>query len=131
MEIVAALDKEGKQNKWEGKIVSRYEAVRRWREGQDIIRRNHDAGNKFLFSLTNSDYVLVPANGGDSNQEQLLRVTVISGNRIEFVLHSDARPITLRKKEKDRIIYSVSTLGKLEARKVSIDPLGCVLVAKD
>jgi len=130
MEIVAVLDKEGKHKKWEGHIVSRFEAVRRWKDEEPIIRRDHGPTREFLFSLTNGEYVLTP-DGDDPANRRLLRVTVISGNNLEFVLHSDARPITLRKKEKGRIYYSVSTLGKASADKVVVDPIGRIEFARD
>ena len=129
MEIVAVLDKEGQHKKWEGKIVSQFEAVRRHRAGEPIIQQNLGQGREFVFSLTNGEHVVVPEEDGG---EKLLRVTVISGQTLEFVEHSDARPITIRKKIKGaRITIAVNSLRKASGRKVSITPLGRIHSAND
>ena len=122
MEIVAVLDGEGKHKKWEGHIVSRFEAMRRKRDGEEIVRRNHGHGREFVFSLTNGEYVSVQ---NEDRSEGLWRVTVISGSQIEFVGHSDARSIAVRKKIPGaRIRCSVETLRTKGAQKIAIDPMG-------
>ena len=122
MEIVAVLDKQGKHKKWEGHIVSRFEAVARWRNQSPVIQKDHGPEREFVFSLTNGEHVLVPDEAGN---ERLLRVTVISGQQIEFVEHNDARPITIRKTIPGaRIRMSVDRLRKERALKIAIDPLG-------
>jgi len=131
MEIVAVLDKNGNEKKWEGPIVSTFNAVRRRREGEPIIRRDHGEGKRFKFSLAGGEHVLMCYDG---QQEQLYRVTTVTGKEVEFVLHSDARPITLRKKIREkgaRPRGAPEKLRKCGARKVSIDPLGNVLPAND
>jgi CRISPR-associated endonuclease Csn1 len=129
MEIVAVLDGDGQPKKWEGRIVSRFEAMRRKRDGEEIVRRDHGHGREFVCSLTNGEYVAVQNVDGT---EGLWRVTVISGDTLEFVLHSDARPITVRKKEKGaRIIRRVNGLREMGARKVSVNPLGRRFEAND
>jgi hypothetical protein len=130
MEIVAVLDTDGKHKKWEGTTITRFEAVRRWQHGEPIVQSEYRPGRAFVCSLANGEHILVPSNA-DGDEKRLLRVTVISGNSIEFVLHHDARPITLRKKERDRTRYSVGTLAKIGAEKVAIDPLGTIQVARD
>ena len=135
MEIVAVLDKEGKVKKWEGYIVSRFEAMQRLRAAQatserrEIIRRDHGPGREFVCSLAGGEHVAIPDEKG---RDQILRVTVISGQQVEFVDHKDARPITIRKKIPGaRIRYSIDKLRKANARKVQITPLGEIRPAGD
>lgn len=122
MEIVAVLDGEDKHKKWEGHIVSRFEAVRRKRVGAEIVKKNHGPGKEFVFSLAGGEHVVVPSEDGE---ERLLRVTVISGQQVEFVENHDARPITVRKKVPGaRIRFSTDRMRKLGVTKVAVDPLG-------
>lgn len=128
MEIVAVLDAEGKHKKWEGVVVSRFEAMERFRNARkagvpaEIIRRDHGPDREFVFSLAGGEHVAIPDGEGT---ERLLRVTVISGQQIEFVEHHDARPITVRKTIPGaRVRYSIDKLRQDGAKKVQIDPLG-------
>jgi hypothetical protein len=66
------------------------------------------------------------------------RVVGISEGEVEFRLHSDARSISLLKKEgrtrevkEVRVRKSPDSLRKAKARKVVVDPLGNVLPARD
>ncbi len=129
MEIVALLDKDGNEKKWEGHIVSNFEAIRRHRAKEPIIQRDHGENKRFKFSLAGGDHVEMEHEEGKT---RICRVTVISAGRLEFVLHSDARPITVRKRIKGARIHAApDKLRKSGARKVSIDPLGSVLPAND
>jgi CRISPR-associated endonuclease Csn1 len=130
MEIVVILDAQGNEKKWDGVIVSRFEAHRRKSAGEPVIQRDHGPGKKFLFSLAGGEHVVIRREGGDA--DELLRVTVISDGQIEFVLHNDARPITERKKIPGaRIRCSPNALGGQAAQKVVVDPLGSILTAND
>jgi len=129
MEIVAVLDKDGNEKKWEGHIVSNFEAVRRRRAGEPIIRRDHGEGKRFKFSLAGGEHVEMEH---EPDKRQLYRVVVISGSQIEFRLHSDARPATILKKiPAGRVRRSVGKLREANARKVTVDPLGNLLPAND
>jgi len=130
MEIMAVFVKEGNHQKWEGHIVSQFEATRRHRMQEPIVQKNHGAGREFVFSLTNGEHVVVP--GDEEGTEKILRVAVISGQKVEFVEHCDARPITIRKKAPGaRIYFSVNSLRKAGGRKVSVTPLGRIHPAND
>lgn len=123
MEVVAVLDAQGKPKKWEGHIVSRFEAVRRHSAGEAVVKTEHGPGRDFLFSLAGGEHVLLPRKG--ELAPQILRVAVISGQQVEFVEHHDARPITIRKKiQRARIRMSVDKLRQLKAQKVSVSPVG-------
>ena len=132
MEIIALLNKDGNETEWEGHLVSTFEASRRFSNHEPIIQRDHGPNAKFKFSLSGGEYLeLCDENGG----RRLVRVTVISGNKVEFRLHTDARPNKLmRDKEKGGragLSLTADSLRKAKARKVVVDPLGNVLPAND
>jgi CRISPR-associated endonuclease Csn1 len=136
MEIVAIVDGHGVEKRWEAgrppladpSPVSLIEAAERIRRGEPVIRRDHGAGKKFKFSLAGGEYVEME---GEEGKRSLFRVTVISGNQVEFRLHTDARPITVLKMLGARVRRSPETLRKAGARKVAVDPLGNILPAND
>ncbi|MEL6897605.1 MAG: type II CRISPR RNA-guided endonuclease Cas9, partial [Planctomycetota bacterium] len=121
MTVIAQLDKDGKEKKWFGEITSRFEANERQRQGLPIVRRDFPEDQRFKFSLCGGDHVLLDRGNGD----ELCRVVVISGNKLEFVFHSNANPTNVRKKVPgERIYSSVSKLQAIKARKVDVSPLG-------
>lgn len=129
MEIVAVLDAAGNVRRWKGVPVSRFDAVARHQRGEEVIRRDHGPGKRFLFSLAGGEHVELEIPGEGAC---LARVTVISEGQIELVRHADARPIAVRKKTKGaRLRFSPDALRKAGARKVVVDPLGEVIAAGD
>ena len=131
MEIFATLDQEGKENRWESKIVSLFEAHRRVRAGEPVIQRDHGSNTEFKFSLAGGEYLELDDDGGG---RRLVRITVISGKIAEFRLHTDARPITILRQTKGGragLSKPVDSLRKANARKVVVDPLGNILPAND
>jgi len=125
VEIVEVHDHKGNP-KWEGRLVSQFEAMRRHRAGEPIVRRDHGLDAVFLFSLSPSESVLIAEDG----QEFLLRVIGVSqrasgGVEFEFRRNTDARPMTdLRKIKGARVRKSADALRQLAARKIVIDPVG-------
>ena len=129
MEIFAAFDNQGKETTWGSKIVNLFEAHRRVRAGEAVVQREFGPNTKFLFSLAGGEYVQMKNGDG---KRSIYRVTVISGNQIEFRLHTDARPITILKKiQGARVRCGPSALMRAKARKVVVDPLGNILPAND
>jgi CRISPR-associated endonuclease Csn1 len=129
MAIVAVLDKDGNEKKWEGHIVSLFEAVRRRKDGEPVVQKDFGPGKKFMFTLTGNEYVLMEDKEGE---EQLFRVLSISDNLIELRLHNDARPSTVvRKIKKARTVCTYKAFFDRKARKVLVDPLGKTLPAHD
>jgi CRISPR-associated endonuclease Csn1 len=126
--VVAVLDKKGNDKRWEYRIVTRFEALQRKRRGEQIVLRPKSEQEQFKFSLAGGEHVLMQDGDG---VERLYRVTVISQSEVEFVLHTDARPITVRKKEGGRVRCTPKRLKEREARKVTVDPLGNILPAND
>ena len=129
MEVVAVLEPDSREKKWEGHLVSRFEAIQRKRCGEPIIRRDHGKGRVFKFSVSGSEHLMIKRGA----EELLYRVESISDNQLELVLHNDARPITVRKKigADARVRMSPSKLKELQARKVTVSPLGEILPAHD
>jgi CRISPR-associated endonuclease Csn1 len=129
MEIFAVLDSEGKERTWDSVIVNLFQAHRRVSAAEPVIQRGHGQNTTFKFSLAGGEYVEMDNNSGGRS---LYRVTVISGNQIEFRLHTDARPITILKKiQGARVRCSPSALMRAKARKVVVDPMGNILPAND
>ncbi len=131
MAIIAELDEEGREKKWTGELVSRFEAATRKRAGEPIVRRERSLKRKFKFTLAGGDHVLLYDQGKDQ-PPRLVRVTTISDGQLEFVLHDDARPITDRKKIPGaRIRLSPEAMRKAKAQKILVSPLGEISPAND
>ncbi len=128
VEIVETRGKAG-QAKWEGCVVSQYEALRRLRAKEPVIRREHGEGRKFMFSLALGESVLLK---GDDGIPALFRVTGVSASAagqldLEFRAISDARPASRLRKEKIqgwRIRRTAESLRKSEVQKILVTPLG-------
>jgi len=129
VEIIALLDNAGNETKWEGRLVSLYEATQRLARGEPVVGRDHGENRKFKFSLAGGEFVEMEHQPG---APRLYRVVGISANVLEFRLHTDARPSTvLRKMSRARVTRSPGALKEAKARKVALDPLGNVLPAYD
>jgi len=132
MEIFAVLDQQGKEKKWEAKTVNLMGAAQRVRAGTPVIQRDHGPNTQFRFSLSGGEHLELD---DDNGNRRLVRITVISGKKVEFRLHTDARPNKLmRDKEKGGragLSLAADSLRKAKARKVVVDPLGNILPAND
>ncbi len=130
MEIVATVDVQGNETRWEALTVNLMDAAERVRNGKPVVKRDHGPGKTFKFSLAGGEYLELHEDGN----RRLVRVTVISGKIVEFRLHTDARPITLLRETKGGragLSKPVDSLRKANARKVVVDPLGKILWAND
>jgi len=126
LEIYAVLDRTGREMKWLGRVVTRLEAVRRFRSGKPLVCRDAPASDDrfqavFKFTLCRNDYIEWT---NEKGERELLRVVAISDNYIELRRPNDARPSTEIRREKDRITARYSTLFARGAKKVEIDLLG-------
>ena len=129
LEIVAVLDKDGNEKKWEYHPVTTFDAIQRKHRGEQIIKRDHGKGKTFKFSLGKGEYVEMNYKSGKRN---LYRTAYITEKETEFFLHTDARPSTIVNRIKGaRVRCSPESLRKANARKVAVDPLGNVLPAND
>ena len=102
MAIVAVLDDDGNEMKWEGHIVTRFEAITRVRLNEPVIQKDYGPNRRFKFSLSGGDHVLLCRDG---ETDELCRVVVLSGKKLEFVFHSNANPTTVRKKSQGERIF--------------------------
>lgn len=118
--IVACLDKQGNETRWEDHPVSRYEVLSRLRRGLPIIQRDWGPDRKFKFSLLPDDHVLLEHDGA----AKLFRVQSISAGDIEFRLHADGRTTDEINKAKQRVRAGGDKLRRLRARKVHVTHLG-------
>lgn len=123
----------GGKPSWRGEVVTRFEAMRRLRAKEPVIRAESSEGGKFLFSLSQGEAVQMEHEGavglfvlGGVSEDQA--GTVI----LEFRRNRDARPVTeLRKIRGGRVRKTPGSLQSAKATKVLIDPLGNLRRAHD
>ena len=154
LEIVEVKDKKGNL-KWDGHIVSQFEAMRRLRAGESVIKKDHP-GEKFIFSLALNEAVQLK----DDKDNQVVcivkGISRLSAGPIIITLryHSDARPTSAYqqqikkrkelKKSKDTelakelanempvfLFKGPDSLRESNGKKVLIDPLGNIRWAND
>lgn len=128
--IVATLDKNGNETRWDDYPVTRLEAHRRHAAGLPIIRKDWGENRKVKFTLTRNEYLLVrDQEGGD----RLIRCISVSEGANEFRLHTDARSATEARKPGSgaRIGLSGENMRKRNARKVRVTLLGDVIPCHD
>ncbi|MGL4593106.1 MAG: type II CRISPR RNA-guided endonuclease Cas9, partial [Thermoguttaceae bacterium] len=132
IEIIAILDKEGNEIKWEGEMVSMFEAYQRRRNKQPVIQRDHGPDKRFKFSLANGEYFIL----SDSiNDGKLFVVRVLSQDNkgvksISSKFHTDARTSKEILATKG-LIHNVNTIKDKGMKKVSVDLLGDIHPAND
>jgi CRISPR-associated endonuclease Csn1 len=116
-------EEKGKRKR-EAVFVTMLEAMNRMKRGEAIVQRTHperpDA--KFVMSLASREMVLANWKG----EEKLLtfRTAASTQGQIYFAEHTDAR----RSNEQAKF---VATANSLDAKKVTIDPLGRIRWAND
>ncbi len=126
--IVASLDKSNNEIKWEDHPASRFDVHIRKNNKEEIIKRTWNKGQRFRFSITPNDYIIMKDSNGE---EQLYRVASISKGDIEFRLHNDARTMDKVKAAKQRVRAGAEKMRKHNARKVHVTYLGEVIPAND
>jgi len=133
MEIIETKDKKGNV-KWEGRVVSRYEAMRRLRAHEPIVKRDHGPEKRFVFSLACGEMFEI------ENEELAVRDRfVVRGISqyaagqcvISHVRPEDARKVPDMRKTGDYRRITPNELRKADCRKVTMTPLGEVRNAKD
>jgi len=131
MAVVAVLDERGAALRWEAHVVTRLEAMDRWRRGEPVVRRAWGPKRALRFSLTSGDSVRVDLGGA---QPEVCLVRTVSGSRVELTRATDARSATeIRKAKKDggRLELRIDALRTRRCEKVNVMPLGDVIVARD
>lgn len=128
--IVAVLDDNGQEIKWEEHLVSRIEVYTRRSKGVSIVQRDWGPNKVFKFSLAANEYVVM---NDDDGVDQLCRLLSISEGNNEFRVHTDARKASDARKKGSgaRICRSAEALRKRKARKVRVTYLGEIIPAND
>ena len=133
LQIISQLDENGQESRWVGRVVSRLDAMtkfRNWKSSDHVASgatsplRQSLAGDReeLRFSLMPGDHLLIDL---EDEKQVLCRVNNISESDIELQRHNDARSATeLRKISGGRIRRSPETLRRDNARKVEVSPLG-------
>jgi hypothetical protein len=126
IEILAEVDKNGKETGWTAEVVNLAEAVKRKREGKPIVKKNHGEAFEFKFSLAPGEVIEWDA---DKGRRELLTVRGStqegSGSvRIFLVGISDARMKKEITDDKAYLREVPNALRKRNARKMRVTLLG-------
>ncbi|MBQ2621252.1 MAG: type II CRISPR RNA-guided endonuclease Cas9 [Thermoguttaceae bacterium] len=89
MEVYAILDKNGRETKWVADTVTLFDAYERLNNHQPIVNRDHGPGTVYKFTLYKNEFLLFTAPNGET---VLKRIYLITGQRIGWGDHNDARP---------------------------------------
>lgn len=116
------------RKRWEGKLVSLYEATKRYRLGTQVIRKDHGVNGRFVFSIAGGDILEL---NGAQGQGVLVLVRTLSEGRVEFHDIRDARVKKEIKANGRWVTRSAEKLRQLGCRKVCVSPLGEVRKAND
>jgi CRISPR-associated endonuclease Csn1 len=110
---------ENGRRKWEGRVVSMWEAIQRVARGEPVVSRSGPAETRFLFSLAKEDTVRLK---GDRNGIWVVK-KISQGKQLTLVPQFDAR------KERDRNTYAprIGGLQEHSAEKVVVLPIGDVV----
>lgn len=127
MAIVAELDADENEVRWTGELVSRFEAVRRAREGIPVVQRDWGERCRFKFSLASGETFVLQS----ADLTGLFVVRTISGNSVEFARSNDARKKEEIKSTKQWYKRSLNVLRDLQCCKVRITHLGVILRTND
>lgn len=114
-----------KKGRWDGYVVSMFEAARRLKDREPVISRNPGAGRRFVMSLSKNEMVRI----GVEQDAKYFRVQKINAenNQITFREHQAA---TISN-DAERLLIMPNPLKKLNATKVIIDPIGRERPAND
>lgn len=128
MEIVAVLDKDGNEIKWEGYPVSLFDAKQRLKNGEPLIKKDFGAGRKFKFSLCCGD--IIQRINNDAKELFVIR-TVPQSKQIMFVRINDSRKQNEIKESKEWFSAHPDSLRKANYNKIMINTLGEIRTAND
>jgi CRISPR-associated endonuclease Csn1 len=125
VEIFERPDRNGRL-RYEPRFVSMFEAARRVHRKEAIIQRDAEEGERFVFSLSRGECVLIDTKEA---ADQLYVVKELDAGNCRIILKSHVSggassmiPV-LRK--------SAEILRRLNVRKVSVDPIGRMFPARD
>ncbi|MCL5282102.1 MAG: type II CRISPR RNA-guided endonuclease Cas9 [Planctomycetes bacterium] len=121
IEVFERIDERGRRRR-EGRVITMFEAVRRSRAGEPVVRKDYQDGKRFIYSAAINETFMLHLDG---KTEDLFRVQKISSNQQMFLRHH-AFGGDLQKSK--GISKKPNTLI---GRKVSVDPIGRIWPAGD
>ncbi len=128
MEIVEVRNPENGEIKWEGHVVSMFEAYQRHKNGEPIVKRNYGENENFLFSLAGGDIIELD-NPEDNMRELYIIRTVPKSKQLYFVPVNDARKLSdIGKKG---LTAPPDSLRIRKCQKMVITPLGEIRTANN
>jgi len=143
VEILQTTDKRARP-RWEGVVVSTYEAMRRLRAGEAIVQRDHGPDKEFKFSLAGGEIIELNAEEtkkdrpahAETPKRDLYVIRTISMTKagrvtVDFASISDARKKEDIQKAGDWGRSDIDPLRRRGCRKVVVTPLGEVRRAGD
>lgn len=130
LEIVAILDEQGNETKWEGVVVDRLEAMERHRRKEPIVKRDHGPNKKFKFSIASGDTIRTCS---DKRGPEFLLVRSVSQRKDSRTVDIELCPLTdaRKKDERIRVRKTSESLRAMNAAKVYVLPTGQTIVAND
>lgn len=133
VEIYAEIDKHGKEGKWNGKVISMYEAYLRVKSGKPIVRREFSPLTEFKFSLAPGEVIECKDKEGGRSLFVMRRASQdISGRLlIGFAPLSDARRVRGIQTSRAWLWVAPRSLRERNPRKVHVSPIGEVSEAHD
>jgi CRISPR-associated endonuclease Csn1 len=127
VEILAEVDKNGKETGWTAEVVSLADAIKRRRERHPVVKKDHGEGFEFRFSLARGEALeCKDEKRGDRRLFVVRGCTQLSAGSVQIFLTAieDAR---MKKEQVDDEAYLrpvPNTLRRWAARKVRVTPLG-------
>jgi CRISPR-associated endonuclease Csn1 len=142
LEVFAVLDKEGNETKWDGRLVSTYEAMQRLRTKGTaneipLVQKDHGPGTRFKFTLCSGEMIELDDGEGKrlcvarSISQKAAKNDRQDAPQVEFVASTDSRLQKDIKAAKHWCANPVNTLRRYGCQKVVISPIGEVAVSHD
>jgi CRISPR-associated endonuclease Csn1 len=128
IEIFEYTDKKGKVKR-DGKVITMFEAVKRKRGGEPVVKKDYGDGKKFICSLGINEMFMMELDGGAKELHRVQKITQ-SGNNIGIILRPHSYSGKVSDYDKPPLIQRKSP-NTLQGYKVTVDPLGRIYPAKD
>lgn len=111
-----------KKGKRDGEVVTMFEAIRRKKDGEPVVNREHGPDKKFVCSLSINEMFMLES---DNKEYYLCRIQKMSQNKV-IVLRPHTFAGNLKKQKPIN-----KTPNSLKGYKVTVDPLGRIHRAND
>jgi CRISPR-associated endonuclease Csn1 len=118
-----------KQVRRDGRIVSLFEASRRLKNGEPVVRREHGPGRKFVCSLARNEMFMLNIENGTTMPHRVQKITQ-SDESISIILRPHTYAGQVKDTDKPPLIQRRSP-NTLKGYKINVDPLGKIWAAND